>query len=172
MLSAPFILRPIDPADDLAIASIIRVAMPDFGAAGPGFAIHDAEVGAMSAAYVGRRAIYFVVERDSVVVGGGGVAPLAAADDDVCELRKMYFLPAARGIGAGGALLSRCLIEARARGYRRMYLETLTSMIAAQRLYERFGFVRLERPLGATGHFGCDRWYARELANTAPRDEE
>jgi putative acetyltransferase len=137
--------------------------MPDFGAAGPGFAIHDTEVGAMSAAYAGRRAIYFVVERDGQVVGGGGIGALAGAEDDVCELRKMYFLPSARGIGAGSALLSRCIDEARARGYRRVYLETLSGMTAAQRLYERFGFARLERPMGTTGHFGCDRWYGRDL---------
>ena len=163
MPPAPFILRPIAPNDEAAIAAIIRVVMPDFGAAGPGFAIHDAEVGAMSVAYTGRRAIYFVVERDGHVVGGGGIGPLAGAEDDVCELRKMYFLPSARGIGAGSALLSRCIDEARARGYRRVYLETLTGMTAAQRLYERFGFARLERPMGTTGHFGCDRWYGQDL---------
>jgi putative acetyltransferase len=75
----------------------------------------------------------------------------------------MYFLPAARGLGAGKALLGRCIEEARGRGYGRMYLETLTGMEAAQRLYERFGFTRLTAPLGATGHFGCDRWYGLEL---------
>jgi len=91
------------------------------------------------------------------------VGPLAGGEEGVCELRKMYFLPAARGLGAGKALLARCIEEARARGYRRMYLETLTGMDAAQRLYERFGFTKLAAPLGATGHFGCDRWYALEL---------
>jgi putative acetyltransferase len=52
---------------------------------------------------------YFVVERDGEVIGGGGVAPLQNADPDVCELRKMYFLPEARGIGAGTAMMQRCL---------------------------------------------------------------
>ena len=163
MLPAPFCLRPIDPADDPAIASIIRAVMPGFGASGPGFAIHDAEVDAMSAAYLEPRAIYLVVERAGEIVGGGGAGPLAGADHDVCELRKMYFLPHARGIGAGSALLSRCMDEARTRGYQRMYLETPTGMTAAQRLYERFGFARLDAPMGTTGHFGCDRWYACNL---------
>ncbi|HEY5240755.1 MAG TPA: GNAT family N-acetyltransferase, partial [Polyangiaceae bacterium] len=79
------------------------------------------------------------------------------------ELRKMYLLPAARGLGAGKALLARCIEEARERGCRWMYLETLTAMEAAQRLYEGFGFRRLGAPMGATGHFGCDRWYSLEL---------
>ena len=37
-------LRPIQPQDDAAVASIIRTVMPEFGADGPGFAIHDPEV--------------------------------------------------------------------------------------------------------------------------------
>ena len=156
-------LRPIDPADDAAVAGIIRAVMPEFGAKGPGFAINDPEVDAMSAAYAPPRAVYFVVEADGRVVGGGGIAPLAGGDGGTCELRKMYFLPEARGLGAGRQLLARCIDEARARGYRRMYLETLTGMDAAQRMYERFGFARLCAPEGATGHFGCDRWYALEL---------
>jgi len=145
------------------VARVIRAVMPEYGARGPGFAINDPEVDAMCAAYPAPGAVYFVLEVDGEVVGGGGVGPLAGGQDGTCELRKMYFLPAARGLGAGKALLGRCLEEARARGYRRMYLETLTGMDAAQRLYERFGFTRLAAPLGATGHFGCDRWYAVEL---------
>jgi putative acetyltransferase len=159
----PYVLRPIRPEDDPAVARIIRTVMPEFGAKGPGFAINDPEVDAMCAAYAPPRAVYFVVEADGAVVGGGGVGPLAGADDGTCELRKMYFLPAARGLGAGKALLAKCIDEARARGYRRMYLETLTGMDAAQRLYDRFGFAKLGAPLGATGHFGCDRWYALDL---------
>jgi len=81
----------------------------------------------------------------------------------VCELRKMYFLPELRGRGAGGALIARCLDAARALGFRQCYLETLTGMDAAQRLYEKHGFQRIAGPMGATGHFSCDRFYLREL---------
>ena len=148
------------------MARVIRAVMPEYGARGPGFAIEDTEVDAMFAAYPAPLAVYFVLEVDGAVVGGGGVGPLAGGEEGTCELRKMYFLPAARGLGAGRVLLARCIEEARARGYRRMYLETLTGMHAAQRLYERIGFTRLGAPMGATGHFGCDRWYALDLGGT------
>lgn len=158
-----FSLRPIEPHDDAAIASVIRTVMPEFGADGAGFAIHDAEVDAMCAAYAGPRSAYFVLEIGGRVVGGCGVAPLEHGDPDTCELRKMYFLPTARGLGAGNALLTQCLDTARRLGFRRCYLETLTGMDAAQRLYRRHGFRPLDTSLGDTGHHGCDRWFIREL---------
>ena len=163
-MSPNFHIRPITAADDVAVARIIRGVMPEFGADGPGFAIHDPEVDAMSAAYDRPGAAYFVVEHDGRVQGGGGVAPLEGGPEGVCELRKMYFLPALRGLGAGAALMQRCLAEARALGFRQVYLETLRGMDAAQKLYERTGFRRLDGPLGATGHFGCNRFYLLDLA--------
>jgi putative acetyltransferase len=159
----PFLIRPIEPRDDAAIAAIIRTVMPEFGAGGEGFAIHDAEVGAMCAAYAKPRSAYFVLEVDGKVVGGGGVAPLENGDADVCELRKMYFLPEARGLGAGHAMIARCLDAARGFGFKRCYLETLTGMDAAQALYRRHGFTPLCTPMGSTGHHGCDRWFIRDL---------
>ncbi|WP_395681512.1 GNAT family N-acetyltransferase [Dokdonella sp.] len=158
-----FTLRPIEPRDDATVAAIIRRVMPEFGADGPGFAIHDAEVDAMCAAYARPRAAYFVVERDGVVQGGGGFAPLDGADAATCELRKMYFLPGLRGLGAGRALIAHCLESARTLGFRQCYLETLTGMDAAQSLYLASGFRRIEHALGATGHHGCNRFYLREL---------
>ena len=44
-------IRGIEPRDDAAIATIIRSVMPEFGADGEGFAIHDPEVDWMSRAY-------------------------------------------------------------------------------------------------------------------------
>ena len=156
-------LRPITPADDAAVAAIIRRVMPEFGASGPGFAIHDPEVSAMCAAYDRPGAAYFVVELDGRVLGGGGVAPLDGGPDGVCELRKMYFLPSLRGLGAGAAVMARSLEAARAFGFRRCYLETLCGMDAAMRLYERTGFRRIDAPLGATGHGGCNTFYLLDL---------
>jgi putative acetyltransferase len=156
-------IRPIEATDNPAMAAIIRRVMPEFGADGAGFAIHDAEVDSMHAAYARPRCSYFVVERGGELVGGAGVAPLEGGDDDVCELRKMYFLPEARGIGAGSAIMQHCLDAARGHGFKRCYLETLTGMDAAMTLYRRSGFNTLCSAMGGTGHHGCDRYFLRDL---------
>ena len=157
--------RPIRPEDDLAVAAIIRRVMPEFGADGPGFAIHDPEVDHMNAAYAIPGAAYFVVvDEEGRVVGGAGVAALEGGEPGVCELRKMYFLPETRGQGMGEALLRHCLAVAKELGYRTCYLETLSGMDRAIRLYGKLGFKPLCSPLGRTGHGGCDHWFALELA--------
>jgi putative acetyltransferase len=156
-------IRPIRPEDDPHVAAIIRAVMPEFGASGPGFAIHDPEVSGMSRAYDRPGAAYFVVEMDGRVVGGAGIAPLDGGDGETAELRKMYFLPEARGKGIGEALLRHCLGVAKDLGYARVYLETLTGMNAAQRLYERMDFRPIPAAMGSTGHFGCNRFYLLDL---------
>lgn len=156
-------IRPVEERDDAAIAAIIRAVMPEFGADGAGFAIHDPEVDAMHAAYTKPGAAYFVLEHQGEVQGGGGIDRLAGGAEGVCELRKMYFLPALRGIGAGTALMGRCLQTARSMGYRQCYIETLAGMDAARVLYLKAGFKPIGQSLGATGHFGCNRFYLRDL---------
>jgi putative acetyltransferase len=156
-------IRSIEARDDARIAEIIRTVMPEFGATGCGFAINDPEVDWMSRAYARPRCAYFVVEDGNEVLGGGGIAPLDGGDEDTCELRKMYFLPLARGRGAGAAMMQRCLDAARELGFRRCYLETLSGMDAAMKLYDRSGFHRIDAPMGSTGHGGCNTFYLREL---------
>lgn len=159
----PYQIRPITTADNVAMAAIIRRVMPEFGADGAGFAMHDVEVDSLCEAYALPRRSYFVVERDGKLVGGAGVAPLEGGEADVCELRKMYFLAEARGIGAGSAMMQRCLDAARGHGFKQCYLETLTGMDAAQALYKRSGFTTLLNAMGGTGHHGCDRYFIRDL---------
>ncbi|HEX7338656.1 MAG TPA: GNAT family N-acetyltransferase [Rhodanobacteraceae bacterium] len=162
-MPANFFIRPIEPRDDAAVAAVIRAVMPEFHADGPGFALHDAEVDAMSTAYAASRCAYFVLEVGGKVVGGAGVAPLARGEVDMCELRKMYFLPEGRGLGAGNVMIEHCMAAARRFGFRRMYLETLTGMRAAFALYRKHGFTPLCSPIGKTGHHGCDHWFIRAL---------
>ena len=156
-------IRAIEARDEAAMAAIIRAVMPEFGAVGDGFAINDPEVDWMHRAYAIPRAAYFVIEDTGRLLGGGGVAPLLGGDRDTCELRKMYFLAELRGRGAGTALMARCLDAARGFGFRQCYLETLSGMDAARKLYERSGFRRIDAPLGATGHGGCNAFYLRSL---------
>lgn len=158
------IIRPIRPEDNEAVAQIIRTVMPEFGASGKGFAIHDKEVDDMYAAYNNPRSVYYVCEADGRVVGGGGIAPLEGGDEDTCELKKMYFLPEGRGRGWGQQVLDLCLQRAREFGFLWCYLETFHTMKQAMRLYEKNGFQQIAGPCGNTGHFACDTFYRLRLS--------
>jgi putative acetyltransferase len=156
-------IRKIQPEDDPHIAKIIRTVMPEFGASGQGFAIHDKEVDNMYAAYSREGCAYYVAEVDGKIVGGGGVAPLEGGDTATCELKKMYFLAEARGQGLGAKVLQACLASAKALGYKVCYLETFNTMTRAMKVYEQHGFKKISGPMGNTGHFACDTFYTIEL---------
>jgi putative acetyltransferase len=157
------VFRKIALEDNASLASIIRTVMPEFGANGPGFAIHDEEVDDMFSSYSKARRCYYVCEYEGRILGGGGIAELEGGDGSICELKKMYFLPAARGKGWGQELLQICLREAKSFGYQTCYLETFHTMKSAIRLYEQNGFQKIKSSLGSTGHFGCDTFYVLDL---------
>lgn len=71
-----------------------------------------------------------------------GVVALKALDDRSGEVKSMHVAQAARGKGAGRALMEHLLDEARRRGYRALWLETgnTPGFQAALALYERLGF--------------------------------
>ena len=162
------VLRPVRGSDDPAVARIIREVMTEFSAVGKGFSIEDPEVDQMSRAYGEGRSIYYVLDEGGRVLGGAGIGPLDEADEGICELKKMYMLSAGRNRGLGRALMERCLDAAQHMGYRQCYLETLESMHRAQALYSKYGFAPIKAPMGATGHFGCDRWFLKVLGPGFP----
>jgi putative acetyltransferase len=159
----PSLIRKISPTDNNAVAAIIRVVMPAFGASGEGFAIHDAEVDDLYSAYSKPRTAYFVCEEQGKILGGAGVAPLQGGAENFCELKKMYFLPEGRGKGLGQLVLTACLREARREGFEFCYIETFNTMRAAIDLYRKNGFEQIDGPIGSTGHFACDLFYLRRL---------
>lgn len=163
-------VRKISPGDNDVVAKIIRTVMPEFGASGQGFAIHDQEVDNMFNSYNEPRCSYFVAEVDGKVLGGGGVAPLQGGPSDTCELKKMYFLPEGRGKGLGQRVLTECMKAAMAHGYAYCYLETFNTMTHAMKLYEKNGFKKIAGPLGNTGHFSCDIFYLLELSHGSSDD--
>jgi GNAT superfamily N-acetyltransferase len=52
----------------------------------------------------------------------------------------MYLLPSLQGLGLGRLLLEAALEQARLLGFHEMVLETNSSLEAARRMYERYGF--------------------------------
>lgn len=69
-----------------------------------------------------------------------GTVAIHRTEGGLCELRKMYLSTEARGSGWGKRLLEHAFDRAREMGFRRMWLETAHSLVAAHRLYEKCGF--------------------------------
>jgi GNAT superfamily N-acetyltransferase len=72
-----------------------------------------------------------------------GCAALRPLDDRICELKRMYVQPKARGRGVGKALAGELIQDARRIGYDRIRLDTAIFLTSAVKLYESLGFQRI-----------------------------
>jgi ribosomal protein S18 acetylase RimI-like enzyme len=114
-----------------------------------GFQHFREEVGALPGAYGAPEGCILLAERDGAPCGCVALRPLHG---DACEMKRLYVHPGSRGLGVGRALAAAVIGAARDRGYRRMRLDTLASMVEAIGLYESLGF----REIGAYRHNPLD----------------
>jgi putative acetyltransferase len=86
---------------------------------------------------------FFSVREDGRLLGVGALRQL---DETHAELKSMHTADAARGRGVGRAMVEHLLGVARARGCRRVSLETgsMAAFAAARALYASVGFVPCE----------------------------
>ena len=158
-----YILREIEPKDNLKIATVIRNVFEELDAPKVGTAYADPHLNTLFEVYQDENEIYFVVEKDEIILGGCGIGKLIDAEIKICELQKMYLAKEARGKGIAKALMQKCLAFAKQVGYDKCYIETLPFMKDAQKLYVKSGFTYIDGPMGATGHNACDVFMIKDL---------
>ncbi len=134
-------VNPDDPRRDDVMALLLE-HLDDMRATSPPESIHALDVDALAVP-----SITFVTARDGDALLGCGALKELSADHG--EVKSMRTTAAARGRGVAASVLGWLLGEARARGLRRVSLETGTEdyFAAAHRLYLRHGFVDCE-PFG------------------------
>ncbi len=159
-------IRTIEPADNPALANIVRNTLAEFGANHPGTVYYDSTTDALYQLFQQKHSIYYVALMDNTIIGGGGIFPSPGLPNDTCELVKMYLLPQARGHGIGKMLIERSLQFAKDEGYKNVYLESMPELKKALTIYEKFGFYYLKGPMGNTGHTGCAIWMLKELTSS------
>jgi ribosomal protein S18 acetylase RimI-like enzyme len=121
----------------------------------------EAEVAGLPGAYAPPRGQMLLARRpeDGQIVGIVALRPVPDSPD-LCEMKRLYVSPSARGLGLGRTLALAVMDEARRLGFARMCLDTLPSMTEAQALYRALGF----RPTGTSGSTPQVLLFERELA--------
>jgi putative acetyltransferase len=156
-------IRPIEPGDNLELAKVIRGALTEFGANKPGTVYFDPTTDALYELFRTPGSCYYVAIQDNQVVGGCGIFPTDNLPKGTCELVKLYLAKDARGSGLGKQLMERAIGWAKENGYNQIYLESMPELSKAISIYERVGFKSLDKPLGNSGHCGCNIWMLKEL---------
>ncbi|TRX36267.1 GNAT family N-acetyltransferase [Flavobacterium restrictum] len=157
------VIRKIKKEDNQAVAQLIRDVFDELNIPKVGTAYEDPYLDLMFEEYSKPKSVYFVVEKEGIIIGSAGIAPLENEEESICELQKMYFLPQTRGLGIGSQMMAICLQAAKDFGFQKCYLETMPFMHAAQKLYKKSGFKSICSPMGSTGHTSCPVWMIKEL---------
>jgi putative acetyltransferase len=149
-------IREIKQEDNPHIAYIIKSVLTEFGADPKTTMLGDPRAESMFEQYQSADYVYFIAELNGEVVGGCGIQKLSENETEICELQRMYLCKKVRGQQIGKNLIELSIKKAKQFGYKKIYLETISNMLIARVLYQRYGFKIIENYLGETGHSGCD----------------
>jgi ribosomal protein S18 acetylase RimI-like enzyme len=102
-----------------------------------GFQRFQEELASLPGEYAPPDGCILLAEREAELCG---CVAMRALGEGTCEMKRLFVRPESRHSGVGQALAVAVIRAAQDRGYSRMRLDTVASMIEARRLYAKLGF--------------------------------
>lgn len=157
-------IRHIEQKDNVLLANIIRSCFHDYDVkCTAGTVYQDPTTDDLYSLFQTPKSLLWVAELEGELVGCCGIFPTENLPENCTELVKFYISENGRGKGIGRLLLEKTINTAREFGYSQVYLESIPEFSTAVSIYEKQGFKFLEKPLGNTGHSGCNLWMLKEM---------
>lgn len=156
-------IRKVQKSDNENVAKIIRSCFHDFKVSTAGTVYEDPTTDHLFELFSEHSSGLFVAEIDDEIAGCCGIFPTEGLPEHCAELVKFYISKNFRGKGIGKMLMEKSIDFAKNVGFKSIYIESLPEFSTAVSIYEKQGFTYLEKPLGNSGHSGCNLWMIKHL---------
>lgn len=157
VLYQDFLIRDWQTKDKIPTATLIEKVLTEYGLPWQP-EIADRDVVEVEKFYLEAGGGFWVVEKQGEIVGTSAYYPIKRGNKAV-EIRKMYLDPQVRGKGLGKFLLKQLELAIASKGFIEIWLETASVLSEAVKLYESFGYQRLQEVETAR----CDRAYMKVI---------
>ncbi|MBD0303327.1 MAG: GNAT family N-acetyltransferase [Tolypothrix sp. T3-bin4] len=153
-----FLIRNWEERERTLASEVIRSVLSEYGLGWEPNG-EDLDVIQIKKKYLATSGEFWVIEHQNHIVGTGAYYPIHRGEKAV-EIRKMYLLPSARGLGLGKYLLQQLEIAIASRGFQQIWIETASVLAEAVKLYESSGY----EPATGVETTRCDRVYVKNLS--------
>ncbi|WP_421657834.1 GNAT family N-acetyltransferase [Leptothermofonsia sp. ETS-13] len=154
-----FLIRDWQSGDRTAAAEMIGSILAEYGLGWEPTGA-DRDVLHVEECYQSTGGEFWVVEQHGKLIGTAAYHPIQRGTNAV-EIRKMYLRPIARRQGLGRFLLEQLEAAIAARGFEQIWIETVSILQEAVKLYESSGY----QPASRVETERCDRVYVKFLVN-------
>lgn len=98
----------------------------------------DKELQTLHQVYSPPKGCIILAKKNEQILGCVALKPIA---EGICEMKRLYVRPEARGMGLGRKLVGELIRFAKESSYKSMKLDTVSKLIEAIALYRSLGFI-------------------------------